>query len=46
MGQKIGHVIQAYGAVLAGLLFAFLYGWLITLILFVAFPFMAILMGI
>ena len=46
MGQKIGHVIQGYGAVLAGLLFAFLYGWLITLILFVAFPFMGFLMSI
>lgn len=45
MGQKIGHVIQGYGAVIAGLTFAFLYGWLMTLILFVAFPIMAILMG-
>ena len=46
MGEKIGHVIQAYGAVFTGLLFAFIYGWLMTLILFIAMPFMAIMMGI
>lgn len=43
-GQKYGHVIQGWSAVASSIIFCFIYGWLMTLILIAAFPFMIVLM--
>lgn len=43
-GQKYGHIIQGYSNCIVGLIFAFIFGWLMSAILFVAFPIMGIIM--
>lgn len=45
MGEKVGNIIMAFVSFILGFAFAFVYGWLLTLILLALFPVM-MLMGI
>jgi ATP-binding cassette subfamily B (MDR/TAP) protein 1 len=42
-GEKVGNIIMAATSFLLGFLFAFYFGWLLTLILLAAFPIMAVM---
>jgi ABC-type multidrug transport system fused ATPase/permease subunit len=44
-GEKVGNIVMSVASFLIGFLFAFFWGWLMTLILLALFPVMAI-MGI
>lgn len=44
-GDKVGNIIMSVASFLLGFVFAFLYGWLMTLILLAFFPVMALMGG-